>query len=93
MAYKAMVLFLLVNVGWCIVCLGRAVWKGIRDGGFAVGKPPRRVTLRLNPGEYIRLMTSWVVMLTALLALFFIFALNLSGRDGFALWLSRFFMK
>jgi hypothetical protein len=93
MAYKAMVLFLLVNVGWCIYALSRSVWKSIRDGGFTIGKPPRRVMLRLNRGEYISQMALWVLMLAVLLALFFVFALNLSGRDGFALWLNRFFLK
>jgi hypothetical protein len=55
------------------------------------GQAAEEVTLRLNRGDYIRLVALWVIMLAIFLVLFFIVSLELSGRDGFAHWLSRFF--
>ena len=63
MAYTAAVLFVLLNLAACMYYLSRSLWKGVRDRELAVGKPPRKVTLRLNRGEYVRLITCWVVLL------------------------------
>ena len=89
MAYTAAVLFVLLNLAACMYYLSRSLWKGVRDRELAVGKPPRKVTLRLNRGEYVRLITCWVVLLAALLALFGVFLINLRDPDGLANWFSR----
>jgi hypothetical protein len=92
MAYTASVLFILVNLGGCIYALARLIGKSVREGGFGVGKPRRYVTLRQKRGEFVGQLALWAVMLVVTVALFFIFAMDLSSRDGFSDWLTRFYV-
>jgi hypothetical protein len=42
MLHTNLTLFVLVNLAVCIYYLARSIWKSMRRGEFAVGKPPRK---------------------------------------------------